>query len=118
MGVAVGQASAPVELVGAGSARRALVVRDGLVGHEEPNDVGELAGMAEVDRVCGALDDDQSRQGVVLVGDLPDPGWRGHQGVTVADDHQGRDLELEQPLEGRELSQCAEEAQGARHAEA
>ena len=43
---------------------------------------------------------------------------RGHQRVTVADDHQGRDLQLEQPLQGRELGQCAEEAQGARHAEA
>jgi hypothetical protein len=66
-----------------------------LVGHEEPDDVGELAGVAEVDRMGGTLDDDQRRQGVVLVGDLPDPSRRGHQGVTVADDHQGRDLELQ-----------------------
>ena len=101
----MGQPGAPVELVGAGSARRALVVHDGFVGHEEPDDVGELAGVAEVDRMGGTLDDDQRRQGVVLVGDLPDPSRRGHQRVTVADDHQGRDLELEQPLQGRELSQ-------------
>ena len=62
MGVAVGQASASVELVGAGSARGALVVHNGFVGHEEPDDVGELAGVAEVDRMGGALDDDQRRQ--------------------------------------------------------
>jgi hypothetical protein len=43
----------------------------------------------------GTLDDHQRRQGVVLGGDLPDPSRRGHQGVTVADDHQGRDLELQ-----------------------
>jgi hypothetical protein len=59
--------------------------------------------VAEVDRVRGALDDDE--QGVVqrLAGDLAQALAAGQERVAVADDRQRADPEGKQPVERRVL---------------
>ena len=106
-----------MQLVGAGHPRSIGVIHDLPVGHEQADDVGQLVRVAEVDRVRGALDDDE--QGVVdrLPGDLAQPFAARHERVAVADDRQRRDPEGEEPVEGGVLGQGPEQPQRARHPE-
>src|SRR6478735_3636967 len=57
---------AAVDLVAAGVPGRVGVVDDGLIGHEEADDVGQLPGVAEVDGVRSTFDHHQEHVGVGL----------------------------------------------------
>jgi hypothetical protein len=69
--------------VGPSHSRSVRIVDDPPVGHEETDDIGQLVRVAEVDRVLGALDDDEQRVVHRLPGDLPQALAAGHERVAL-----------------------------------
>jgi hypothetical protein len=93
------------------------IVHDWLVRHEEADDIGQLARVAEVDRVGGALQHHQQYVVVGPAGDLLDPGRTWHQRIPVTQHDQRRDPQLQQPGERQVLGERAEHPYRAGHAE-
>ena len=74
---------ASVYLVHLGVARLVGVVDDRPIRHEQADDVGELAGVAEVDRVRSALDLHDEHVAVEPAGDLLHAFGPGHERIPI-----------------------------------
>ncbi len=81
---------AAMDLVRRGVAWRVWVVHDRLIGHEQTDHVRQLARVAEVDRVGGALDHRKHDRVRGAGGDLLDSAGSGHEWVPVSEDGEGR----------------------------
>ena len=72
-----------MDFLGSGVSRGGRVVDDRLVGHEQSDDVSQLAWMTEVDGVSGTFDHDEQRMAVGPAGHVLNPGWGRHQRIAV-----------------------------------
>ena len=107
-----------MHLVCACIARRVGIVDDGLVGHEQSDDVGQLSGMREVDGVSRSVDDDEDRRGAPA--DLATSWMRagpGNNGSRLPANDQRRHVQGKQPVQRRILGERPEHSECARNAE-
>ena len=88
-----------MELIGAGRPWRVGVIDDRLVGHEQSNDIGQLAWVREIDGVSRAIDHDEEAVVFGLTGHLVDARRARHQRVAGSGDNQRWLVQSEQPVQ-------------------
>ena len=67
---------------------RVGIIHDGLVGHELPDDVGQLSRVGEIDRMGGAVDDDEDNAVLDLFCDFLNARLTWQQRITASSNDQ------------------------------